>query len=265
MASGASGSMSSAGCPASSPDKRGFGTLAAVTTARHIEYMPLNAIVPADRNPKEHDADLISASVKRFGFIETPVLDERTGKLVAGHGRTDELRAAQARGEDPPDGVEVRDGDWWVPVARGWQSASDDEAHAAGVALNRVGEVGGWKWDELYDILDGFSLAEGGLDGLGFERDDLDDMVARMQEDSIKFSTEESYGGGGAHAEPDFDDRMQRYAGKGIRSFVLDYSLADFDEIAATCGRLRRHLNIGTNSDLIAHLVRDAGQTLPEV
>lgn len=65
---------------------------------RRIEMMPLADVKPALRNPKTHDAEAIGASVERFGYVEPMVLDERTGRLVAGHGRLEHLLALQKKG-----------------------------------------------------------------------------------------------------------------------------------------------------------------------
>lgn len=72
------------------------------TQPRTLEYLPLDEIVVADWNPKVHQAELIQDSVAEHGFVTPLVLDDRNGKLVAGHGRRDELLRARAAGEDPP-------------------------------------------------------------------------------------------------------------------------------------------------------------------
>lgn len=146
---------------------------------RRLEYMRLADIAPALINPKAHDEELIGDSIGRWGFMETPVLDERTGRLVAGHGRTDDLRARKARSEAPPEGVIADGDDWLVPVLRGWQSSSDDDAHAAGVALNRIGERGGWTPD-LANVLDILDSSDGGLIGVGYDRADIDEMLQSL-------------------------------------------------------------------------------------
>jgi ParB-like chromosome segregation protein Spo0J len=57
----------------------------------------------------------------RYGVVEPPVLDERTGRLVAGHGRLEAFAEARAVGLDAPEGVRVNaKGEWLVPVIRGW-------------------------------------------------------------------------------------------------------------------------------------------------
>jgi hypothetical protein len=146
---------------------------------RRLEYVPLAELAPALVNPKAHDDDLIGGSVGRFGFVEPFVEDERTQRLVAGHGRRDELHRRYEAGETPPDGIVVQDGVWLVPVVRGWSSASDDEAHAAGIALNRVGERGGWQ-PELASVLDLLDRTELALTGIGFDRLDVDEMLQSL-------------------------------------------------------------------------------------
>jgi hypothetical protein len=116
--------------------------------------MPLDDIVRAPRNPKAHAAEIIANSVSRFGVVELPALDERTGRLVAGHGRLDDLVARRAAGEQPPDGIDTDpDGQWLVPVARGWSSRSDADAEAYLIVSNQATTAGGWDDTGLAQVL----------------------------------------------------------------------------------------------------------------
>lgn len=155
--------------------------------SRTLEYLPVDRLVPADRNPKRHDQATLGASISRFGYIEPIVLDERTGKLVAGHGRLEQLRSRASAGEEPPEGVTVdADGNWLVPVVRGWASADDAEAEAYLLAANRTTELGGWDPNLLADALE----ASPNLDGIGFSDDDLRQLLAetgRLARDTSSF------------------------------------------------------------------------------
>lgn len=143
------------------------------TPARYTDYLPLDSLKEDPANPKEHDTVLMNASVGRFGFIEPMVVDERTGYLISGHGRRGTLIRIRDNGEGPPDGVELAlDGEWMVPVVRGWASNSDTEAHAALAALNRIGERGGWDDADLLTLLDEIAQADDGLVGVGFSETD---------------------------------------------------------------------------------------------
>lgn len=147
---------------------------------RRIEYIAIDVLPPADRNAKGHDDALIGASMDRFGFIEPCLLDERTHQLVAGHGRRERLIAKRDAGEDPPEGIVVHDGMWTVPVVRGWSSADDAEAEAAGLALNQATIAGGWDSETLAAMLADLAQSARGFDGTGFVQANLDDLLYRL-------------------------------------------------------------------------------------
>ncbi len=150
-------------------------------TDRHVVYVPLDDVRPADRNPKRHDHATLAASVRRFGFVEPMVRDERTGRLVAGHGRLDELRMARARApQSPPDGVRIEAGAWLVPVLAGWSSRNDSEAEAYLVASNRTVEAGGWDETVLTDLLSDLEpLGPDAFEGIGYSLDDALAMLSK--------------------------------------------------------------------------------------
>jgi DNA modification methylase len=157
---------------------------------RWTEYLLVAELPEAVRNPKSHDEDGIAASIDRFGYVEQVVIDERTGRLVSGHGRRADLLRREAAGEQPPDGIDVDDGGrWLVPVSRGWSSSSDAEAEAFVVAANRLVERGGWQLDLLTEVLKDLSTTDLGLTGVGYTSDELDVLVARL--DTIHVSEHE--------------------------------------------------------------------------
>jgi hypothetical protein len=143
-----------------------------------MEYMRVRDLVPNPRNPKRHDVPGITAAMKRFGYIDASIIDERTGMLIGGHGRAEVLLWAQQLNMRPPEGIVVDgDGDWTQPVQRGWSSANDDEADAALVALNRFVERGGWDEQARLEILEQLARQPAGLDGVGYDLDEVDQMA----------------------------------------------------------------------------------------
>lgn len=156
----------------------------AKTPSRYVAYLPLDEVTAAPRNPKGHDTAAIHRSIGHFGFAELPLLDERTGRLVAGHGRHEQLISMHTDGATPPDGVQVDgDGTWLMPVIRGWSSRSDDDAEAYLIASNHITTKGGWDDRALAEVLD--ELAEAQLLELtGFDADDLTDLLASFTDDS---------------------------------------------------------------------------------
>lgn len=144
---------------------------------RHIVYMPLAEILPALVNPKPHDLDAIDRSMDRLGYGEPPLLDDRTGRMVAGHGRIEALEARRDRGEAPPDGIIVlKDGTWTAPVTRGWASVDDDHAAAYLVASNQLTIANGYDDRGLVDMLT--PLPELMIEAAGFTTEMFDELVA---------------------------------------------------------------------------------------
>ena len=150
---------------------------------RRIEYLPLDRLKADPRNPKAHDLDVLDASVGRFGYLEPIILDGRTDQIISGHGRAKTLTGMQLRGETAPEGVNLGpSGEWLVPVVVGWASRTDTEAAAALIALNRTSEVGGWVDDSLLELLDELRDVEGGMDGIGYGEDDVENLRSRLME-----------------------------------------------------------------------------------
>lgn len=174
-----------------------------LTTAR-IEFMPLDELRPADRNPKRHNLDGVRTSIARFGFVAPAILDERTGRLVVGHGRTSALAAMRDAGQQPPDGVQLDPaGRWLIPVRRGWASRSDAEAAAYLVADNQHTIAGGWDDDALTALVRDINQHDADLtDALGFDTDDLDRMLAALHDDTGGHRP----GGADPHDDYDGDD-----------------------------------------------------------
>ena len=173
-------------------------TKPAVDGQVRVEYLSLSSLKPAKRNPKRHHIETVLASMLRFGYNVPMLLDERTGRLVAGHGRMEALKAAKASGQEPPDRIRVKDGHWLVPVIRGVAFTDDKEAEAYLLADNQTTIVGGWDDKELKEILASLE-ADGGLVGTGFEdlfqeqseleQDDATQLIDRAAELQKKWAT----------------------------------------------------------------------------
>lgn len=174
----------------------------AATEERRIEYVPLTDLVFADVNPKEHDTDALRDSVRRFGFTEPGLLDERTGKLAAGHGRAGVLTLMHAAGEAAPPGVQLfPDGSWAIPLTRGWASRDDKEAQAYLIASNRMPEKGGWNETELAGLLAG--MEQDLRDAAGWSQDEYNDLLERA---TVLEGDDRNYGGGPAGPPSEFPE-----------------------------------------------------------
>jgi hypothetical protein len=144
----------------------------------YIEYMPLLGMALAPRNPKRHEVEEIKASCRRFGFVAVPAINETTGRLCAGHGRREALIEMKEAGEPAPARIQVRDGEWFVPVLRGVAFATDEDAEAYLLADNRLSDIGGYDEAELARVLADLKKTADGLQGTGYSEDDLQALLA---------------------------------------------------------------------------------------
>ena len=195
------------------------------TPPRRTEYMSVREMLVAQRNPKGHDGPRIRRAIERFGFIDQPVLDERTGRLVSGHGRLEQLRELLDKGADPPDGImRGEDGDWLWPVTRGWASRSDVEAETVIVTLNRLAETGGWSdLDGLAAILEqGRAVDDELLYVAGYTEGELDTLLALTQgepegdesdEDVLNRTSQEAWPRISCQVPPDVAERWRAIPG----------------------------------------------------
>lgn len=157
-----------------------------MTSSRQVKYLPLSELEENPKNPKTHELQTVGESISRFGMIDPIVRDERTGFLIAGHGRKNSLEALKNNGETPPEGVQVTEsGEWLVPVLTGWGSRSDSEANAALIALNRTTEIGGWDDEALAELLDELAEVEDGLEGTGYTEATLKEFEDAMADSDI--------------------------------------------------------------------------------
>ena len=171
------------------------------TTPRWTAYMGLDDLLAAPRNPKDHDLPGIGRSIGRFGVIDLITIDERTGRIISGHGRLESITAARDSQAEAPDGVTVsEDGDWLVPVTRGWASKDDDEADSALIALNQLTIVAGWDDALLAPMLVELRDKDADLFELtGYTNGLLDVMLADLAEPVV------------AELDPDSQPRLDQF------------------------------------------------------
>ncbi len=148
--------------------------------AIRVEYFSLDTIAGWPRNPKLHADTEIDESFERFGFVAPAIRDERTQRLVAGHGRLERLIAWRDMGKPAPKRIEVRDEDgaWLMPVVCGVAFDNEQEAEAYLLADNQITMLRGWDGPKLQAIVDDL-INSAGLLGTGFDEESI---RAEMQE-----------------------------------------------------------------------------------
>ncbi|MFD7764093.1 ParB N-terminal domain-containing protein [Streptomyces microflavus] len=196
---------------------------------RYITYIPLTDLPPDPANPKKHEIERIIASIRDHGFIETPVVDERTGLCISGHGRRTALIEMQTRGEPTPHGLLVDDdGGWLVPITRGWSSQDDRHASAVLVLLNRLTETGGWDSTSLAKILEDLATSDADLfDSLYYSDAEMDMLLRQVDPETLPQG-------------PDDADQEDRDLGDSFNGELADSG--DNDRQGGTCCPACGHL-----------------------
>lgn len=122
---------------------------------------PSNARAHGDENMLA-----IEGSLKRFQQVEPLVVQKSTGRVIGGNGR---LAAMREMGWTECEVVEV--------------DVDDLQATALGIALNRSASLAAWNEPVLAKLLDQLRL-EDALDGIGYDADDIDALLAQVGGDN---------------------------------------------------------------------------------
>lgn len=140
------------------------------------EMVSLDELTAYPKNAKSHDLGSIHTSIEAFGYVERIVINEVTGHILSGHGRTDVLRQLKSSGKLPPDGIIADNGHWMIPVD--FVSIPEGQEGALTIALNKTVELGGWDEVALASLLQEVAgSVDVALESTGYDADDLDRLL----------------------------------------------------------------------------------------
>lgn len=198
-------------------------------------------------NPREGDVGAIARSLDKF-HQRKPIVVTESGTVLAGNHT---LLAAQKLGWDDIAAVRV----------------PDDEATARAYLLadNRTNELGGYDPMALAALLEAVQLDDiEMMAAISYTTEDLDDLLARIEEEPPRLiehvAPPTKYGGGdeGSFIAPAHTEALEQYRVKGVRSFILDYPLDQYEALAVQVSDLRKARQLDSTSELFAQLVAEA-------
>ena len=133
-----------------------------------ISYRSPGDLKPRQANPRTHSKKQIrqiAESIRRFDFVN-PVLVDRCGGIVAGHGRAEAAKRL---------GLET------IPTIC-LQDLSEDEVRAYVIADNRLAELAGWDQEILATELQGLVELDIDFDVTltGFEIPEIDILIGQL-------------------------------------------------------------------------------------
>lgn len=137
-----------------------------------IVWTEIEQIKTYSGNARTHDKEQINQiknSIEEFGFLN-PILLDKNHEILAGHGR---LAAAKLLGLKA------------VPTIK-FDHLSESQKIAYTLADNRIAENSGWDFDQLKLEFEKLHVDEFNFDLLGFDDDELDDLIPQSVSSSNK-------------------------------------------------------------------------------
>lgn len=205
-----------------------------------IEYADVAAILEADRNPKGHDLPRLKGLIRKFGFVMPLILDERTSKLVAGHGRRLALIEIKEAGESAPARVRVEGDRWLVPVVRGVAFKDAQQAEAYLLVDNRLVELGGYDPKVMAQFVEGWD--PGVLKELGWDARALSAVLDQAD-----------FGATKRGSTP--EQQLPGFNAGAVKQVVVYFAAAEYEAVLARCQKAMQGLKAATAAELFVALV----------
>lgn len=209
--------------------KNGKETVEKVKTLQ-IEQVKLSELNTHPKNARQGDVGAIVESLEAHGQYKPIIVQKSTNNVLAGNHT---LQAARALG--------------WEEIAATFVDVDDDQALRILIVDNRVSDLATYDDEVLVEVLKSLAEDEFLLEGTGFEGDDLDDLLFRL-EGSEGFLSEALSS----------TERKEMYEASGIRSIVLPYPEKEYEELQELIKEVRGALGVESNSEVFSALVREA-------
>lgn len=214
------------------------------------------------KNPRVGNVDVIKASLRAHSQYKPVVVNKgthtgRPNEILAGNHT---VKAIRDLAEENPDDER------WATVDVWEIDVDDDRAGRIVVADNRTSELGHTDEEALLELLQDLE----DLDGTGYEDEDLDDLVALLQENeedeaaAAEGEQKEKREDGLIDAD-DLETRGDKYAEGATRMVILTLGIEQFVWIQEKLEAYRKEFTLPTNTDVMLHLIENwSGETAPE-
>ena len=136
--------------------------------------VPINELTPHPDNVREGDIGAISLSLETHGQYRPIVVQESSNRIIAGNHT---WKAAVQLG--------------WKKIAATFIDVTDDQASRIMLVDNRTNDIASYDDQALADLLIELANTEIGLVGTGYDGDDLDDVLQKLDRPSREGHTPE--------------------------------------------------------------------------
>jgi len=190
----------------------------------------IDSAIPHPKNVRQGDVGAIMESLTLHGQYRPIVVQKSTGFILAGNHT---WKAAKQLG--------------WKEISVTEIDVDDEQASRILLVDNRANDLATYDDSSLADLLKELASTELHLEGTGFDGDDLDDLLFRLN-GSIGNIAE-----GTSAAE-----RTEDFLNRGIRSIVLPYPEEEYLEAIELLKKLRDSYEVDNNPDAIMKLLKDS-------
>ena len=203
-------------------------------TDLQVEQVDIQVLRPHTANPRLGDVEAIITSMRVNGVYQ-PIVISSDDVILAGNHR---YFAA----------MELDLGT--MAVIRMPFPASDPRATRILLADNRTSDQA--RYDDVA-LLDLLRTLDADLLGTGYSDDDLDDLIAKVQEDLAEPLDLSNVN----RDNPSMADKLARYSAMGRRLIVLEYEQSAYPEVVTRLGTLRAEHGLASNAEAVLALLRD--------
>jgi DNA modification methylase len=129
---------------------------------RFVGKFKVSDLKPFAGNPRKHESDVepIVKSIEHFGWTNPILVQEKTNRIIAGHGRLEAARKASLT---------------HVPVI--FLKMNDKDATAYTVADNKLAELSTWDDSALQALIADLKLEQYDMSLMGFSPDELNELL----------------------------------------------------------------------------------------
>lgn len=229
-----------------------------------IEYMALAYLLERvwPGNPRKHSQAAIRNSILNHGMRLGLAFDPTTERLVAGHGRLNEIGVMFQEGLEPPLHIHAVNGDWMIPVQVGEGFVDEAAAERFLLADNTTTDDAGYLNKELAAILER-QLGLEQVEETGFDRETAEAMVnyaqfkadeAALAEKAAEEEKEKAMWDGKQRGlNP--KEKLEIYEKATIKQIVIHLELEPYAWAQEILLKLRQDLSLPTNTLVFIYLL----------
>jgi len=188
-----------------------------------IQNVQLGTLIPHPKNVRQGDIGAIAESLRIHGQYRPIVVQKSTNYILAGNHT---WKAARSLG--------------WNNIAVTFIDVDDEQAARILLVDNRANDLATYDDESLAKLLKELAHTEASLEGTGFDGDDLDDLLFRLEGSS-----------GTLNAGVSATERLEAFEARGIRSVVLPFPEEQYGEMIELLQKLRNVTGVDNNSDAV--------------